>query len=266
MHLPCIYVLVRAKIISIITSAMAEVIIPFINSLLIGIIPSYFGFQQIITYFHHLLIVFVGHLDPSYFSAYLLLASAVIAGKIEITNNSCDDLLTDHVETLGGNGPKVAVYIRISKKGQSDFSIGGQDDEINSWKEKFQPSKIYWFFDKGKSSKSEKDFDKLKMKDIIKLKTTDEVTELWVSIFDRMGRVSRRLSRFYLDFSENGGIIRTSEKFYGRENLVDFVHDADEAEKANKNRVKAVKIGTIRSFKLKHWNKGKPPKWYGLER
>ena len=175
---------------------------------------------------------------------------------------SSDDFLTDHVDYLGGDGPRVAVYIRTSKKGQSQFSIGGQTDDVNSLIKERKPSIIYWFFDEGKSSKSDRDFDKLKINKILSLKRAGEVDELWVSIFDRMGRVSRPMAHFYLDFSEEGGIIRTTERVYGRDDLADFVRDADAAEKANKIRVKAVKNGTIRSFRLKHWNKRGTPLGY----
>lgn len=176
-----------------------------------------------------------------------------------VFNVDSKDGIADYVEVLGGVGPKVAAYIRISKKGQSDYSMDGQSDVINDLKEKVKPSKIYWFYDYGKSSKSDKDFDKLKLKRILKLKLSGEVDELWVFGVDRMGRVSRRLAYFYLEFSDSGGIIRTPERVFGRDDLLEFVREADVAEKANRNRVKAVIAGTVRSFKLKHWNKKGPP-------
>ena len=267
MYHTIIYALQSAHIQSIISLAIAGLIIPFINTLESGILPSYFSHFMIMPHPNYLFIALSGRMGSSYFyfhiGCVILTAALSIEPKDGIADGFRDNFLTDHIEFLGGIGPKVAAYFRTSKKGQSQFSIGGQTDDVKDLIDKIKPSIIYWFFDEGKSSKSDKDFDKLKINSkILSLKRADKVDELWVSIFDRMGRVSRPMAHFYLDFSEEGGIIRTTERPYTRDDLADFVRDADAAEKANKIRVKAVKNGTLRSWRQKHWNKRGTPLGY----
>ena len=244
-------------------SAIPVLIIPLRYSLERAIIPSYCSHLITFLLLNYFLTALNGRMCPSYpaihMACLVLITTLGVGSNDKIADGSSDDQPKDYVERLGGNGPKVAAYLRKSVKGQSQFSIGGQIDEINAMKEKIKPSVIYWFFDDGKSSKSEKDFDKLKINDILNMRRAADVDELWVAIFDRMGRVSRRLAHLYLEFTETGGLFRTPERVYGRDDLVDFVSDADEAEKANRIRVKHVRNGTIRSFKLKHWNiRGEP--------
>ena len=169
--------------------------------------------------------------------------------------------LIDSVEDLGGDGPKVAAYLRVSKKKLKSFSLEAQRDAINKLKSELKPSKIYWFIDDGKSSKSPEDFDKLKISSISKLRETKEIQELWVFKVNRIGRVCKKLLYFYLDFCDDGGIIRDSEKVYDMKDLasiITFVLEAHAAEKANKDRAAAAVAGKARAFKQKRWNKPVP--------
>ncbi len=167
----------------------------------------------------------------------------------------------DYVEDLGGDGPKVAAYLRISKKKKESFSLEAQRDAINKMKNERKPSKVYWFIDDGKSSKSPEDFDKLKINSIWKLRERKEIQELWVFKVNRMGRVCRKLLYFYLDFCDDGGIIRDSEKSYDLKELasiITFVLEAHAAQKANEDRAAAAMAGKARAFKQKRWNKPTP--------
>jgi DNA invertase Pin-like site-specific DNA recombinase len=169
--------------------------------------------------------------------------------------------LIDSIEELGGDGPRVAAYLRISKKKFTSFSLAAQRDAMNKLKNDLKPSKIYWFIDDGKSSKSPEDFDKLKISSISKLRETKEIQELWVFNVDRIGRVCRKLLYFFLEFCDDGGTIRTPDKAYNMEDLasiITFVLEAHAAEKANKNRRAAAIAGKARAFKQKRWNKPVP--------
>jgi len=167
----------------------------------------------------------------------------------------------DYVEDLGGAGPRVAVYLRQSKKKAGSFSIEAQRDAMNEMKDKYKPSRIYWFVDQ-RSSKSARDFDKLKINWILELRERKEVEELWIFLIDRMGRVFRKLVYFFLEFCDDGGIIRTPERAYGMEDLLDFVREADQSQKANEVRVKAVVSAKARGFRQKRWNKRAVPLGY----
>lgn len=167
----------------------------------------------------------------------------------------------DYVEDLGGDGPRVAVYLRQSKKKAGSFSIEAQRDAMNEMKDKYKPSRIYWFVDQ-RSSKSAKDFDKLKINWILELRERKKVEELWIFLIDRMGRVFRKLVYFFLEFCDDGGIIRTPERAYGMEDLLDFVREADQSQKANEVRVKSVVSAKARGFRQKRWNKRAVPLGY----
>ena len=130
----------RAEINGVRISAMDAFLIPFISLLrraymLPLIILSYFLLRMLGT-----------GIDFSFYPFVLSMLATVPNDHFvsSDTSSSKDNSRPpeDHVEILGGNGPKVAAYIRISKKGQSEFSLDAQCDEINKLREKFKPSKI----------------------------------------------------------------------------------------------------------------------------
>jgi DNA invertase Pin-like site-specific DNA recombinase len=168
--------------------------------------------------------------------------------------------LKDYVENLGGNGPRVAAYLRVSSSKQvKGNSLEEQFENIQKMKEIRQPSRIYWFFDPAKSGS--KGYEKRKMNDILQLRKRGEIDEYWTMRVNRMGREYRRLQYFYLDFSGGGGKIVTLEKEYGLGDLasdLSFVIEAHMAEESNKQRAADAVAGKRRSFLHRHWNKPIP--------
>jgi DNA invertase Pin-like site-specific DNA recombinase len=168
--------------------------------------------------------------------------------------------MKDHVERLGGTGPKIAAYLRVSSGKQvKGFSLEAQYHEICRMKARFKPSIIYWFVDPGKSGS--RDFDKRKMNDILRLRERDEIHEFWVWNIERMGRECRRLLYYFLDFCDEGAKIVTPKNEYSLKDLpslITYIFDAHSAQKSNDERTAAVKAGKAASFQRKHWNKPTP--------
>jgi len=163
-------------------------------------------------------------------------------------------------EDLGGNGPKVACYARVStsRQAKEGYSIEAQLDKLKTMVDRLKPSHVYWFVDQGKSGI---DFDKRKIGEIMRLKEEKKITELWVTDVDRIGRDCRKLLTYFLQFCDEGGKIRTPEKVYGSEELEDiliFAIRANAAQEANSSRTKAAIAGKARSFQNKNWNKPVP--------
>ncbi len=176
-------------------------------------------------------------------------------------NSFEESKLKDYVEDLGGDGPSVAAYLRVSDPKQvKGYSLEEQYDKINKLKILRKPSRIHWFFDPGKSGS--RNYDKRKMNHILQMRERKEIQELWTLRVDRMGREYRRLLRFYLDFSEDGGKIVTPEREYSSEDLtseIAYMLDAHVADKSNKQRAADAVDGKRRSFQHKHWNLSVPP-------
>lgn len=169
--------------------------------------------------------------------------------------------LKDHLENLGGDGPKVAAYLRVStpRQAKEGFSLEAQYEQLCKLKSTLKPSCIHWFIDPGKSAS--RDFDKRKMNAILQLREEGEIQELWVWDVSRMGRECRRLLYFFLDFCDNGAKIITPKSEYSLKDLaslIRFIIDAHSAEKANKDRTAAAVAGKAQAFKQKHWNKPVP--------
>jgi len=64
-----------------------------------------------------------------------------------------------------------------------------------------------------------------------------------------------------LQFTEDGGVIRTPERIYTSEDLASmllFVIESFGAEKENKVRAERANLSKMRNFKLKRWNKPIP--------
>jgi len=175
----------------------------------------------------------------------------------EVGLDSCVDL----VENLGGEGPRVAAYLRVStgKQAKKGFSLDAQRDQLEKLKADHKPSRIYWFIDAGKSGR---DFDKRKLNAIMELKERGEVDELWVTNIDRIGRECRKLLLFFLNLCDDDVVvIRTPEKVYGLKDLSSllvYVIAAHAAEQKNKDRTNAVVAGKAQAFKQGRWNKPVP--------
>jgi DNA invertase Pin-like site-specific DNA recombinase/transposase-like protein len=163
------------------------------------------------------------------------------------------------VEELGGSGPRVAAYLRVSTEKQArGLSLEVQKDKIDKMKNELKPSVIYWFVDAGVSGV---DFDKRKLKKILELREKRQVDELWVSHIDRIGRTCRKSLLFFLHFSEDGGVIRTSEKAFTTGELADiliYTIESFGAESENKRRAERANASKIQNFKSRKWNKPIP--------
>ena len=167
----------------------------------------------------------------------------------------------DWVEYSGGNGPRVAAYLRVStsRQAKEGFSLEAQREQLNKLKNECKPFRIYWFRDAGKSGV---DFDKRKINAILELKEKGKITELWATNIDRIGRECRKLLYFFLEFCDDGAIIRTPEREYILKDLSSFliyVIEAHTSEQANRRRTEAAIAGKAQSFKQKRWNKATPP-------
>jgi hypothetical protein len=141
--------------------------------------------------------------------------------------------LADSVEVRGGNGPSVVAYSRVSTPKQvKRFSLKAQHEALSKMRMSFRPSRIYWFSDPGKSSE---DFDKRKINAILKLKEDGKVQELWIMNIDRLGRDCRKLIYFFLQFCDEGGVLRTPDGEYSLADLAKLLlfilkaHAAQEA-------------------------------------
>jgi len=167
----------------------------------------------------------------------------------------------DHwIEELGGNGPRVAAYLRVStgKQAREGLSLEVQKEVLEGLRDKLKPSIIYWFVDPGMSGE---DFDRRKIKKILELRERKEIDELWVTQIDRIGRECRRSLLFFLEFSEDGGIIRTPERTYSTKELADILIFAIEsygAQAENRRRAERAAASKMQNFRNKKWNKPVP--------
>lgn len=167
----------------------------------------------------------------------------------------------DHwVEELGGNGPRVAAYLRVStgKQAREGLSLEVQKEVLEGLRDKLKPSIIYWFVDPGMSGE---DFDKRKIKKILELRELKEIDELWVTQIDRIGRECRRSLLFFLMFSEDGGVIRTPERTYSTKELADiliYTIESYGAQTENRRRAERAAASKMQNFRNKKWNKPVP--------
>lgn len=163
------------------------------------------------------------------------------------------------VENLGGSGPRVAAYLRVSTDKQvRGMSLEVQKEKIEKMKIELKPSRVYWFVDAGMSGE---DFDRRKITRILEFRENNEIDELWVSHLDRIGRTCRKSLLFFLQFAENDGIIRTPEKTFTTKELADillYTIESFGAESENKRRAERANASKIQNFKSKKWNKNIP--------
>ncbi|MGI0014863.1 MAG: recombinase family protein, partial [Nitrososphaera sp.] len=165
----------------------------------------------------------------------------------------------DKVIERGGQGARVALYIRVSTKRQAlhGFSLEGQEQALMKMVDDLNPSRVEIYID----AKTGKEFDDRKVTAIQQRKQQDGLSEIWVVNVDRLGRDALRLIFDFITFCHEGGLVRTPERTYNAHQLEDllvFVIKAHSAEEANKSRAQAMKIGKAQSFRLHHWNRPIP--------
>lgn len=218
----------------------------FVSAALRGTFPSYFLFLPI--FFP---LATLAQMDLGSF----LFGKPGILEPIESEVRT--DSPTDWIEDLGGDGSRVAAYLRVStgRQAKKGLSLEAQRDQLDSYKTILGPSRIYWFVDAGKSGR---DFDKRKLDAIMELKERGKIDELWVASVDRIGRDCRKLILFFLNLCNEGVVIRTPEKKYDVKDLSSLlmlVIEAHESQKGNDSRTKTVIASKVKFFKQKHWNK-----------
>jgi len=184
--------------------------------------------------------------------------------KEHARNDDESSQICDHVEDLGGNGAKVAAYLRVStgRQAKEGYSLSVQKEQLDRLKEELKPSRIHWFVDAGKSAV---DFDRRKTTSIMQLAKEEKIQELWVIQINRMGRLCVELVAFFFDLCKKGVLIRTPEKVYSLKDLssvLSFVIEAHAAEEENKRRAKSAVASKVRRFRSKIWNKVAIPLGY----
>jgi DNA invertase Pin-like site-specific DNA recombinase len=165
----------------------------------------------------------------------------------------------DWIENLGGDGPRVAAYSRVSTSKQvKGQSLEVQKEAFDKMRDIHKPRIIYGFSDPGKSGEN---FDKRKISAIMELAEKRLIDELWITWVNRLGRNCRKLLLFCLNLCEEGVTIRTPEKQYDLKDLSSllmFAIEANEAEQENKRRARTATASKARLFRLKKWNKPVP--------
>jgi DNA invertase Pin-like site-specific DNA recombinase len=125
-----------------------------------------------------------------------MLSYASYTGGNKGDNGQNKSHLLDRIEDLGGAGPKVAAYLRVStsRQAKAGYSLDSQYEQLVKMKSERKPSRIHWLVDAGKSGI---DFDKRKINQVLKLREKNEIQELWVTYIDRIGRECRKLIYFF---------------------------------------------------------------------
>lgn len=181
---------------------------------------------------------------------------------MEETQNMKTDIRnrTDCVQELGGDGPRVASYLRVSttKQAKDGVSLDVQRDKIKEMIKHLKPSQVYEYIDPGKSGR---EFDNRKVTDILELAKKGMIDELWVTHIDRIGRTLLDLLHFFVILWKNDVIIRTFEDSYTNKNLsklLEIILKAYTAEETNNKRTEVSVDSKKRNFKSKIWNKALP--------
>ena len=170
----------------------------------------------------------------------------------------------DHTEELGGSGPDVSGYVRVSGSGQKKhgFSTAAQVKQIRELAVKTNASRIHWFFDLGKTATT---MDHRKISQIITLKEEDKSNFLLVVSVDRISRECAEATDFFLRFVNRGGTIRTpKEEFVPHDltSLLLFIIKSYQAEVDDTQRSEKANLGKIEAFLSGFWVVGHIPFGY----
>lgn len=210
-------------------------------------LSSYFGIPRNFL-FHHLLSFF-----------FSLMLCCVFYKEPDDEDGDASSIQADWIEDLGGDGPRVAIYLRVStcRQAKQGQGLEVQRDQMENLKIRFKPRVVYGFSD----AKSGMDFDKRKINRILELKERRLIDELWVTNIDRIGRECRKLLLFFLNLCDDGVVIRTPERKYSPQDLASlltYAMEAHMAEKVNKERAKRALASKALNFENKHWKKPVP--------
>jgi DNA invertase Pin-like site-specific DNA recombinase len=169
----------------------------------------------------------------------------------------------DEVLDFGGDGPKVAVYGRVSttKQANQGSSLEVQRDSLEKMVVVCKPSRVYFYYD----AKSGTIFTNRGTCDILELVKEREISELWICHTDRLGREMLLLIYLFVQLAFRGILIRMPEHLYDLHNLPDLlvlIIQAWMAEEENKSRSNRAIDSKRRRFREKRWNKGSIPLGY----
>jgi DNA invertase Pin-like site-specific DNA recombinase len=163
---------------------------------------------------------------------------------------------------LGGTGPRVVLYIRVSSYKQANGpSPEAQEDELIKLAKSLNPSEIYVLFDYAKSGKED---STRKTRLIVRMQRANLVDELLVRHVDRAGREAWDLAELCMPFIRRGGKVRTLERVYEHK-PDDFGALSDEfvaAEKQNIRNLESMRASKEKIFLEGNWNHSSIPPSY----
>jgi site-specific DNA recombinase len=179
--------------------------------------------------------------------------------------------MTEYVdwdEELGGDGPDVSCYIRVStqKQAKEGFSVEFQMSALRKELEQraLKPRKVYWRIDAGKTGST---FANRKVVGIAEDFAKGKTSELLVWDIDRVGRDAPEVVEFFSSLVKKGGKIWTPKYVYSND-IISFIMLALNAWVAqmeyDKIRERCTK-GIAKSFEKKNWNLHYTPFGYRLE-
>lgn len=168
----------------------------------------------------------------------------------------------DYHLALGGDGPRLVLYIRVSSSKQAKgLSPEVQEQELLKLAKSLNPSHIYVFFDYAKTGTES---TRRKTGVIIRLQKAGMVDELVVRHVDRAGREVWDLSDLCMPFIKKGGKVRTLKRVY-EHNADDYAALSSEfvtAEKQSIHNTETMRSSKEASFLGGNWNHRYVPPGY----
>ncbi|MGB9959690.1 MAG: recombinase family protein [Candidatus Bathyarchaeales archaeon] len=162
----------------------------------------------------------------------------------------------DEIEYLnGGNGLRVAAYLRVSTQRQAKkgVSLMAQKDEIRDLARKIGAGVIYWFID----AKSGVSFVERKLNAIYRLAEMRLIEKVVTREIDRMGRDSYLLLAFIITIRTLGvtTVVPSGELDVKRwQDMIVATIKSVMAEEENIKRTKSALSSKIYNFKHEKWN------------
>lgn len=168
----------------------------------------------------------------------------------------------DYHLALGGDGPRLVLYIRVSSSKQAKGdSPEAQEEDLLALAMPLKPSHVYVLFDYAKTGM---EATRRKTGLIQKMQKAGLVDELLVRHVDRAGRESFDLDELCMPFIKRGGKIRTLKRVY-EHNADDYVALANEfvcAEKQSIHDSETMRSSKEKNFKEGNWNHSSYPLGY----
>lgn len=163
---------------------------------------------------------------------------------------------------IGGNGPRLILYIRVSSSKQArGVSPEAQEEELLALAKKLNPSEIYVVFDYAKTGT---EFSHRKTGGITRLQKAGLVDQIMVRHISRAGRESWDTNAFLADFIRRGGAVTTLAKTYRRtpEDFDALMSEIARAERENIEKSEAMRGSKEKLFMEGNWNHSQIPPGY----